>query len=368
MTTNALQVPLMRPLLPTAERLLPYLRQIDEARWYSNFGPMVNAFETRLAAQLALTQEELVCVVSGTIGLTLSLRAFDPEPGAYCLMPSWTFAASANAVRWAGMQPWFLDVDEANWMITPDIVRRILADFRGTVGAVMPVSAFGAPVDIAAWDEFRQETGVPVVIDAAAAFDGARFGAAPVVVSLHATKILGIGEGAFIASRDLDISARIRALSNFGFAGARESVFDGTNGKISEYAAAAGMAALDMWPETRVAFASATQRYRAAFKDVAGASLAPGLSQSHLRSTFNIRLSEPDADRLMANLGDAGIGTRQWWGKGCHAMPAFAKAPRAALPVTEALADTVVGLPFSQDITAGEIRRVRDAVDKAFNR
>lgn len=367
MTTNQPRISLMRPLLPSADELLPYLRQIDEARWYTNFGPMVDAFEQRLGATFGLTQADLVCVASGTIGLTTSLRALEPPQGTYCVMPSWTFAASALAVCWAGLRPYFVDIDEDSWMLTPDIAADALRQIDGPVGAVLPVSAFGAPVDVLAWDAFRAATGVSVVIDAAAALDGAVFGATPMVVSLHATKVLGIGEGAFIASRDRDLAARVRAFTNFGFIDGREAALAGINAKISEYTAAVGMAALDRWPRTRKAFAEASRNYVEAFDGVAGVSLAPGMSESHLRSTLNIRLSEPGAADLMAALGREGIATRQWWGKGCHRMPAFRDMPHAPLPVTDRLAECVVGLPFSQDISAADIRAVRDAVVRAVS-
>lgn len=362
-----LSIPLMRPLLPTADALLPYLREIDSSRWYTNFGPMVDRFESNLAVLLGLAQENLVCVTSGTIGLTVSLRGLDAPPGSYCLIPSWTFSATPLAVKWAGMVPWFLDVEESTWMLDPQKALQLLPHIDGDVGAVMPVSAFGTPVDVEAWDEFERETGIPVVIDAAAGFDGAEFGRAPIVISLHATKVFGIGEGALIASRNLEFAARIRAMSNFGFSGARESALVGTNAKISEYAAAVGMAALDRWPQTRAAFATATRYYEAAFAAVDGVSLAPGISQNRVRSTLSIRLSEPVAGALIAALGSGGIAARQWWGIGCHRMPAFKDAPRMPLPVTDELAQSVVGLPFSQDISEQDVLTVRDAVIRALN-
>ncbi len=368
MTTQDLRIPLMRPLLPKADLLVPYLRKIDQTRWYSNFGPMVDAFEARLATMLGLSQETLVCVASGTVGLTLAIKAFEPKPDAYCVIPSWTFAASAHAVRWAQMRPWFVDVDESTWMLTPDIVLRALDEIDGPVGAVMAVSAFGAPVDVTGWDAFRQETGIPVIIDAAAAFDGAQFAAAPQVISLHATKVLGIGEGALIGSRDTTLSARMRALSNFGFVSRREAELAGTNAKISEYAAAVGMAALDRWPETRSAFALATVRYQDAFAGVEAVTMAPAISEQHVRSTFNIRLLGRRAETVMPLLAEQGIGSRQWWGQGCHKMPAFQEMPRSALPVTEALGESVIGLPVSQDISLAEICDVRDAVANALIR
>lgn len=368
MTTQDVRIPLMRPLLPEVDQLLPYLRQIDQTRWYSNFGPMVDAFEKRLAALLGLSQETLVCVASGTVGLTLAIRAFEAKSESYCVMPSWTFAASAHAARWAQMRPWFVDVDEATWMITPEIVFKALKEIDGPVGAVMAVSAFGAPVDVAGWDAFRQETGIPVLIDAAAAFDGARFGEAPQVVSLHATKVLGIGEGALIGSLDKTLSARMRALSNFGFVSFREADTCGTNAKISEYTAAVGMAALDRWPETRAAFARAAALYQDVFADTENVAMAPGVSGRHVRSTFNVRLTGKHAGVVMSFLAARGIASRQWWSQGCHRMPAFRDMPCSALPVTEALGDSVIGLPISQDITAAEICEVRDAVIDALSR
>lgn len=361
------KIPLMRPLLPTADALLPYLREVDEARWYTNFGPMVDRFEDNLAALLGLAQKNLVCVASGTIGLTVCLRALDAPPDSYCLMPSWTFSATPLAAKWAGMAPWFLDVEESTWMLDPEKVLQQLPDIEGVIGAVMPVSAFGTPVDVEAWDAFERETGIPVVIDAAAGFDGAKFGRAPIVISLHATKVLGIGEGALIASRNLSFAARVRAMSNFGFSGARESALVGINAKISEYAAAVGMAALDGWPQTRAAFRAATGYYEAAFDGVGGVSLAPGISQDRVRSTLSIRLSKPMAGPLIAALASGGIAARQWWGVGCHRMPAFKNAPHMPLPVTEMLAQSVVGLPFSQDICERDVSAVRDAVVAALN-
>jgi dTDP-4-amino-4,6-dideoxygalactose transaminase len=328
---------------------------------------MVGRFESRLATVLGLAPENLVCIASGTIGLTLSLRALEAPPGSFCLMPSWTFPASPLAVKWAGMAPCFLDVDESTWTLDPEKVLQILPHIEDVIGAVMPVSAFGAPVDVAAWDEFERETGIPVVIDAAAGFDGAEFGHAPMVISLHATKAFGIGEGALIASRDLTFAARIRAMSNFGFSGARESALIGINAKVSEYAAAVGMAALDCWPGTRSAFRRATGYYEAAFADVGGVVLAPGISRDRVRSTLSVRLTEPVAGSLMAALAAKGIASRQWWGAGCHRMPAFENAHRLPLTVTEILAQSVVGLPFSQDICEQDVCDVRDAVVAALN-
>lgn len=113
---------------------------------------------------------------SGTSALTLALRASAPIPGSLCMMPSWTFSATPHAAREAGLTPYFVDVAPESWALTPEIAAKELQAAPGTVGAVMPVAPFGAPIDYAGWDSLSDETGIPVVIDAAAAFDTVRPG------------------------------------------------------------------------------------------------------------------------------------------------------------------------------------------------
>ena len=109
---------------------------------------------------------------------------------------------------------------------------------RARVAAALPVAAFGHVPDLAAWARFRDRTGIPVLLDAAAAFDALDQAAVPAMVSLHATKPLGVGEGGFIVSADESLVHAIRELSTFGFRDSRESQRIATNAKLSEYAAA----------------------------------------------------------------------------------------------------------------------------------
>jgi dTDP-4-amino-4,6-dideoxygalactose transaminase len=82
--------------------LLPYLRRIDETRLYNNFGPLVQAFEARFAANFSVVPAALTTLSSGTAALNLALRAAQATPGTLCLMPVWTFAASAGRHGHAG--------------------------------------------------------------------------------------------------------------------------------------------------------------------------------------------------------------------------------------------------------------------------
>lgn len=361
MTKN--KIPVMRPRLPNADALRPYLDEIDKSGWYSNFGPLERRLEARLAEQFQVAGRNVACVANCTAGLTLALMALTGNPGGYCVLPSFTFVASAHAVVAAGLSPLFVDVDADSWAITTGQAAAAISAADGPVAAVLVVSPFGAPIDVAAWDEFAESSGVPVVIDAAGGFDSLVAGKAPAVVSLHATKVLPAGEGGFVVSRDADLVRSISARANFGFFEERRADVAGFNGKLSEYCAAVGLASLDAWPGSRAALLDLTAHYSAAFAGMEHVDLAPGFGDGWVGSTCNISLDRPVADRVMSHLLRAGIDSRRWWSKGCHREKAFEDYPHLALPVTESLGQRVLGLPFYLGLDVAEIRRIADGID-----
>ena len=355
-------IPVMRPRLPGVDALRPYLEQIDESGWYSNFGPLERRLEARLADHFEVPGQSVACVANCTAGLTLALMALAEKRGGYCVMPSFTFVASAHAVVAAGMSPLFVDVDADSWSITTGQAAAAIEAADGPVAAVMVVSPFGAPVDTAAWDEFAETRGIPVVIDAAGGFDSLVAGNAPVVVSLHATKILPAGEGGCVVSRDTRLVRSISARANFGFFEERRADVAGLNGKLSEYSAAVGLASLDAWPKSRAALMDLTALYRDAISSLGNIRVAPGFGDGWVGSTCNIAFDRPVADKATSNLSRAGIDSRQWWSKGCHREKAFEGYPRLDLPITEALGQRVLGLPFHTGLDVADIQRISDVV------
>ena len=361
-------IPLMRPLLPTASEIVPYLERIDSARWYANNGPLLREFESRLARHFGVSDRCLVCVCNATVGLTLMLMNVGASPGSLCLMPSWTFAATPSAAIAAGLEPWFVDVSERTWSLDPDFVREILPQAPGPVGAIMPVSPFGAPLDVQAWNAFGEESGIAVAFDMAAGFDSFRVGTAPAAVSLGATKIFGIGEGGFVATTDEAFANLVRLSGKYGFATERRSEFVGTNAKMSEYAAAVGMAALDGWAAHRSAFRAVTETYLDRLADVPNVEVQPGLGAGWYSSFFNVRVRGVSADRVIDELTRRGIGARKWWSDGCHRQPAFTEFAKTDLPVTDALAASIVGLPISADLSSEDIDIVCRALNEILGR
>ena len=359
-------IDILRPLLPSAQDILPYLERIDATRWYSNFGPLETELRPRLAAHFGVTAEHTITASSATSGLIAVLRALNLPKDSYCLVPSWTFVATPASSIASEMIPYFIDVDEDNWALDPETVKKRITEVNGVIGAVLVVAPFGKPVDIAAWDKFTAETSIPVVVDAASGFDSFRnvaFRKTAVVFSLHATKVLGVGEGAVIISRDTALLHHVHEQTNFGYYTRRISI-PGINSKMSEYTAAVGHAALDLWPKRREQWLVTTDICKRELGPVAEKHrLLMWFPQDAVTTTCNIRLPTPTADRVISQLQVRGIKARQWWDKGCHTQPAYAKYPRGDLSVTEKLGASVVSLPFYVDIPPRQLAIVAATLD-----
>ncbi|MFW0778035.1 MAG: aminotransferase class I/II-fold pyridoxal phosphate-dependent enzyme [Rickettsiales bacterium] len=362
-------IPVLRPKLPESDAILPYLKQIDTNRWYGNFGPLVLAFEKRLEEAFGAAEDQVTMVANGTLGLTVALQALEVTRGSLCLMPSWTFTATPAAALAAGLTPVFADVDAATQTLTPERAKEAIKKLGKPVGMVLPVSPFGAPVDVSEWDRFTEETGIPVVIDAAAAFDsfmnGAiKIGRTPVMISLHATKICGIGEGGLVLTQSHDISFRIRKIINFGFEDDRLSHRIAINAKPSEYSAAVGMAVLDSWQEIRAGWARVQQYY---IDHLGKAGIECWMHPKWVTSSCNIIL--PDiAPTISKTLRESGVDTRRWWETGCHAHPAYRACEVAEeLTATQHLGQSMLGIPGAMDMTEATLASVCERLVDAVN-
>jgi dTDP-4-amino-4,6-dideoxygalactose transaminase len=341
---------------------LPYLSRIDQARIYSNFGPLTAELEGRLTAHFDAPERTLTTVANATLGLTLALSAQGAKPATLCLMPAWTFVASAQAAVAAGLVPFFVDVSAETWALDPATVADAIARAPGEVGAVMPVMAFGRPLDFDAWDRFRSASGLPVVIDAAAGFDIVKATATPAVISLHATKVFGVGEGGLVLSLDAAIIQEIRNRSNFGFHGSRNAALPAMNAKFSEYHAAVGLAALDEWPAVRSEWYDLARTYRKHLDGRAAASLQDQFGESWVSSVCVIALRDQDAAEAETRLQHVGIESRRWWGDGAHAHASTRHFPRTTLAITEHLARSTIGVPFFRDMASNNVEDVVEAM------
>jgi len=285
-------------------------------------------------------------------------------------MPSLTFPATALAVQRCGAEPVFADVCPHGWVLTPEIARAAIES--APIDAVMPVACFGRPVPTDEWDRFARETGLPVLVDAAAALGSQRVGLhVHFVFSLHATKPLGIGEGGLFVSPDPARTDRVRRLSNFDFGHKLVQSAEGTNAKLSEYAAAIGLAQLERWPAMAARRGKLFERYRDLLGGVEGVVMQSGLTMPPATLCVSLPV---DALEVASALDRAAIETRRWYLPPLHEHPPFRDARRigpagsSELPVTARLASSLLGLPFHTLLSEQDAARVVAALRHALGR
>jgi dTDP-4-amino-4,6-dideoxygalactose transaminase len=368
-------IPVMRPQLPRAEKLLPYLQRIDATRIYSNYGPLVQEFESRLSRHFGLPSGGAVSASTGTtalIGAVLA-TAGRARPGRpLALMPAFTFVATAVAIEQCGYSPYLADVDADTLMLDPE---RLLADGAlDRIGVVVPVAPFGRAVPQAPWRAFRDRTGIPVVIDGAASFESVsetpeRYaGAIPVMMSFHATKSFATGEGGCVISTDVNLATSAGEALNFGFHFSRDSRTASTNGKMSEYHAAVGLAELDDWDAKRSAFRAVADHYR---RHLSRARLADRfLAAPDICSSYVLFrcASSAESERVQAGLRRSGVDFRFWYGVGLQQQTYFSNSQRGDLSVTEKLAPCLLGLPMAPDMTEATVAHIVSALTNSVER
>ena len=349
---DPLTIPVMRPRLPSVSALTPYLRRIDEAGIYSNFGPLYDEFSERLASYFHVDRDQIALLANGTLALQAAVETIG-EPGDVWVLPSWTFVATGQAIISARRRVHFADVDLATWAMPVSCQ----SFARGQV----VVAPFGDRPMIAEWAKVKTHT----VFDAASCFDACRgIGGeldekSMLMVSLHATKPLAAGEGAvLIGPRDWVM--RARSWGNFGLNGSRVASGPGMNAKISEYHCAVGLASMDSWSEKHEQLKGLTKRIKELSRAV-GVISQPSVNADYVTSTWSIMLQDPAALRkAIAVLSANGVETRRWWPCGLADMSAFASGTRDSLAMSEFLSDRVLGLPFGTHLKREDIEKIGD--------
>lgn len=356
-TERDILIPVMRPKLPDFRVVKPYLEKIDARRVYSNNGPLVQALESRYAEFLGVNPDQVVACSSGTSGLTGAIQLASADE---FLVQDFTFAATPLAVLASGKHFAFVDIS-AEDLCSVQKVR----EGRSYV-ITLP---FGSGFDLV---EGLASFPGEVVIDAAASIGnsaGALNSMPPewtVVFSLHATKVLGVGEGGLVVFGDTSKADEFRSWINFGYDQGKIASRAGSNAKMSEIVSAYGHAALDYadeefqdwaWLRTHaieISNAVGLNKLNRGPQDISPYWIAKFDSQDEL-----VKVEE--------HLATMGIDSRRWWSSACHQMPVFKGVEKfGSLENSSVAASTHLGLPLFRGQTADDFLEIRDALEDAF--
>lgn len=348
-------IPVFVPKLPTAEDLLPYLREIDIARTYSNFGPMVLRLHSELAQYFGVQVNQVVTLANATLALEGAIQTSSNKDTKW-LSPSWTYAATNLALERCNVEFEFGDIDR-DWRLIPD----------SSYSAIMDVCPFG---DALALERFTNP-GQRVLVDAAASFPALQGcgqvisnhdGPIGVVVSFHPTKVVpGIEGGVFISNRPEWVE-QVAQWSRFGMkAGSRASIQIGTNAKMNEYQAAMILASMKNFETLRRDWIDLHDKTKQISSSL-GLSTHPAMSKGEISSYWVIETSPDLIDLIETKSLKNGYQTRRWWEYGCHQMPFFIKGNSISLPATDRVASSSIALPFHLHLCEEDLESIRQAI------
>jgi dTDP-4-amino-4,6-dideoxygalactose transaminase len=357
------------PLVDVRAQYAPLLEELrgefDDVLERGQFilGAKVEAFEREAAEYLGVAHA--LGVANGTDAIVLALDALEVGPGDEVICPSFTFFATAEAVRRVGASPVFVDIDPATLDLDPaSVAARITAKTRGIVA----VHLFGRPARV---DDLP--AGIPIVEDAAQAF-GARLDGRPVgsvgvagTFSFFPTKnLFCLGDGGLVSTNDPELARVVDLLRRRGSPDGKRTFLDerGFNSRLDELQAAFLRVFLSRADEWNAARREAAARY----EDLGLGELCelPADDPGHVYHAYVVR--SPERDRIAAALAAEGIATARHYVTPLHRQPAFATlgCAEAALPETELAAAENLGLPIWAGIDASVqeqvVAVVRDSI------
>ena len=326
-------------------------------------GPEVRNFEAEFAAFCGASHG--VATTNGTTALHTAFEALDVGPGDTVVTSPFSFVASANAIRLAGAEPAFADIDSRTFNIDPHAVEQLVRE--RDVDAILPVHLFGLPAKMDHLTEIADEHDLLLIEDAAqahgAAFDGERVGTFgdAACFSFYPTKNMTTGEGGMVTTDSKETAERAASFVNHGRTadGATyEHATVGHNYRMTSVLAAIGRVQLDRLPEYTELRRENAQRLTEALPAGIAAPVEPE-GRRHVYHQYTVRADE--RDRLREHLESAGVGTGIYYPKPIHQQPAYADIECHA-PVAERASAEVLSLPIHPNLSPSDVDDIVNAI------
>lgn len=349
---------------------------IDSAAFIN--GPQVHSFEHNLADYLG--SKYVIGCANGTDALQIAMMALDLKPGDEVIVPSFTYAATAEVVGLLGLVPVLVDVDKESFNIRVD---QIEASISEKTKAIVPVHLFGQGADMDKIMEIASRHKLFVIEDNAQALgavythsDGRKSHFGTIVhigcTSFFPTKNLGCyGDGGAIMTQDPKLAERVRMVTDHGQKVKYYHDIIGCNSRLDTIQAAVlnvKLQKLDIYSQSRY---SAAQLYKELLGSVDDIVLPAEVSNStHVYHQFTLQLKEKNRDDLKDFLASKGIASMVYYPMSLNNQKAFSSISRIGADLTnsEILASTVISLPMHTELTPGIQKTIADAVIEFFGK
>lgn len=322
-------------------------------------GPEVAAFENEFAA--IVDGRHSIAVNSGTSALHMSLIAAGVGAGDEVIVPSFSFAATANSVHLAGATAVFADIETDYFALDPASVE---AAITPRTKAIMPVHLYGHPANLPALSEIAKRHGLLLIEDAAqahaASIDGVAVGAwgDAASFSFYPTKNMTSGEGGMVTTDSDEIARQMRLLRNQGMEKRYANEVIGFNTRMTDIHAAIGRVQL-----TKLAGWTADRQANAKFlNDNISGVVTPKTADNavHVFHQYTIRVEGSDRDAFATELTKRGVGNGVYYPTPIHRLPSFDL--ELDLPSTELAASQVLSLPVYPSLTQEELELIAETV------
>lgn len=376
-------IPLAVPNLTGNEK--KYLDNCIDTTFVSSVGEYVNQFEKMVAE--ATGSLEAVATSCGTTGLHAALTVAGVKHGDLVIIPSFTFIATANAIRQCGADPWLMEVSAEDWCLDPDIVRteidrNCVKNTEGElihkqsgkrVSALMPVYTLGNIPDMDSFKSIAGDYDLPLVVDAACAI-GARykdkdFGtfADLSVLSFNGNKTITCGGGGAVVGNNKEMLDHVRHITTTARVWP-DYDFDeaGFNYRMTNIQAAVGVAQMERLQQ----FVETKRKVRRHYEGGFSGSSLKGISTFPSTDGASCWLSGivmpegsalDDTKKVCNQLKDVGIDAKAFW-KPIHLQKPYENCPSTSLTYTDSLWQRIITLPCSTGITDDELQLVETAV------
>jgi perosamine synthetase len=364
------RLPVAQPSLDGNEKA--YVNECLDTTWISSAGRFIGEFEAAFAAYCGT--KHAVAANNGTTALHLALIGLGLQPGDEVIVPSLTYIASANAVKYCGAEPVFVDNEAQSFNIDPAAVEALITPrTRG----IMVVHLYGHCADMDPINEIAERHGLWVIEDAAeavgATYKGKKAGALArcATFSFFGNKIITTGEGGMITTDDDELAAKMRLYRGQGMDLNRRYWFPviGYNYRMTNIAAAIGLAQLeriDHHLEARRRVAAWYEQHLAGLGEKIVRPTAANWA-GHVWWMYSILVGKDGKarDQVMADLAAENIETRPLFYP-LHVLPPYEASPRGPLHTAEDCAARGINLPTFGAMTEADVIRVADALERSL--